>query len=146
MKYIVIAEEGERQMAQDLFPGIDIIVTGVGALNIMKSLMNVARDSELINIGYAGAPNIPVGTKVEVGEVHLLHPHVTYPEPEFKLQGNVPCYTSTDFVLASDYRDCVFDMELAFICGMGFKSVRSIKFVSDNLDLDAYHELTNGVE
>lgn len=146
MKYIVIAEEGERQLAEEMFPGIEVWVTGVGALNIMKSLMNVPRDSELINIGYAGAPNIPVGTQVEVSTVRLLHPNVTYPEPEFNLPGNVPCYTSTDFVLTSNYRDCVFDMELAFICGMGFKSVRSIKIVSDNLDLDAYHELTNGVE
>lgn len=146
MKYLVIAEEGERKLAQSLFPNMEVIVTGVGALNIMKSLMNVPRDSELINVGYAGAPNIPVGTQVEVGAVHLLHPNVTYPEPEFMLSGNVPCYTSTDFVLASDYRDCVFDMELAFICGMGFKSVRSIKFVSDNLDLDKYHESSNGVQ
>ena len=56
------------------------------------------------------------------------------------------CYTNTDFVLASDYKDCVFDMELAFIAALGFKNLHSLKYVSDNLSLHAYHDLTHGVE
>ena len=56
------------------------------------------------------------------------------------------CYTNCDFVLASDYKDCVFDMELAFIAALGFKNLHSFKYVSDNLSLHAYHELTHGVE
>lgn len=48
---------------------------------------------------------------------------------------NVPCYTSLDFVTANmvDTNPCVFDMELALICAMGFE-VDSIKVVSDNLN------------
>lgn len=57
-----------------------------------------------------------------------------------------PCFTGTDFVLASDYRDCVFDMELAFIAALGFRRLSSLKYVSDNLSLHAYHDLTHGVE
>ena len=56
------------------------------------------------------------------------------------------CYTNTDFVLASDYKDCVLDMELAFIAALGFKHPHALKYVSDNLSLHAYHELTHGVE
>jgi hypothetical protein len=48
--------------------------------------------------------------------------------------------------MASDYKDCVFDMELAFIAALGFKHLHSLKYVSDNLSLHAYHELTHGVE
>jgi hypothetical protein len=37
-------------------------------------------------------------------------------------------------------------MELAYIAALGFDKLHSIKYVSDNLSLHAYHELTNGVE
>jgi hypothetical protein len=92
---------------------------------------------------------------VEVTEVRLNHPNVTYPEPTLKLKGErlkvkdvrqAICYTNCDFVLASDYKDCVFDMELAFIAALGFTRLHSFKYVSDNLSLHAYHDLTHGVE
>ena len=83
---------------------------------------------------------------------------MTYPEPGLTLQPvedlffralnpqQAVCYSNTDFVLASPYKDCVFDMELAYICGLGFSHVSAIKIVSDNLSLHAYRELANGVE
>lgn len=156
---IVVAEEGERELAEKHFPGQDILVTGVGALNIMRSLRELPLDTPIINIGYVGSANYEIGSLVEVGEVKLCHPNVTYPEPEIHLEGglakefgievahtDVPIFTNVDFVLQSKERDCVFDMELAFICGMGFSNVRSIKIVSDNLSLHEYHDLTRGVE
>ena len=65
-----------------------------------------------------------------------------------KLKGALQavCYSNCDFVLQSDYKDCVFDMELAFIAAMGFKNLHALKYVSDNLSLHAYHDLTHGVE
>ena len=156
---IVIAEEGERVLAEKWFPGQEVLVTGVGALNIMRSLRNVPLDTPLINIGYVGSANFEIGSVVEIGEVRLCHPNVTYPEPSIHLrQGlaqeygidvfrtDVPIFTNVDFVLQSKEKDCVFDMELAFICGLGFENVRSLKIVSDNLSLHEYHDLTNGVE
>ena len=156
---IVIAEEGERVLAEKWFPGQEVLVTGVGALNIMRSLRNVPLDTPLINIGYVGSANFEIGSVVEIGEVRLCHPNVTYPEPTIHLrQGlaqeygidvfrtDVPIFTNVDFVLQSKEKDCVFDMELAFICGLGFENVRSLKIVSDNLSLHEYHDLTNGVE
>ena len=161
-KFIVMAEEGEHvlldkareQLGLDL-QDATLVYTGVGAINIIRSLQNLDREAEIYNIGYAGSANFDLGTWVEVTEVRLNHPNVTYPEPELKLPityhqspmvKQAPCFTSTDFVLASDYKDCVFDMELAFIAALGFKHLHSLKYVSDNLSLHAYHDLTHGVE
>ena len=156
---IVIAEEGERALAEKWFPGQQVLVTGVGALNILRSLRNVPLDTPLINIGYVGSANYEIGSMVEVGEVSLCHPNVTYKEPKYHLrQGlaeeygipvahkDVPIFTNVDFVLQSKEKDCVFDMELAFIVGMGFTDVRALKIVSDNLSLHEYHDLTQGVK
>lgn len=166
-KFILLAEEGERvlldkareQLGLDLSDAT-LVYTGVGAINIIRSLQGLDRDAELYNIGYAGSANFDLGTWVEVTEVRLNHPNVTYPEPKLMLidetlGAELPlehetrraiCYTGTDFVLASDYQDCVFDMELAFIAALGFKHLHSLKYVSDNLSLHAYHDLTHGVE
>ena len=157
-----MAEEGEHALldkAREAL-GLDLsdatlIYTGVGAINIIRSLQHLDRDAELINIGYAGSANFDLGTWVEVTEVRLNHPNVTYPEPTLEIQNSkikiqncrqAICYTNCDFVLASDYKDCVFDMELAFIAALGFTNLHSWKYVSDNLSLHAYHDLTHGVE
>ena len=156
-KYIIMAEEGEYGLLEQVKEklGLDLsdaelIYTGVGAINIIRTLQSLDREAELYNIGYAGSANFDLGTWVEVTEVRLNHPAVSYSEPELRLQVTgyglqAVCYTNCDFVLASDYKDCVFDMELAFIAALGFKNLHSLKYVSDNLSLHAYHELTNGV-
>ena len=157
-----MAEEGELSLLEKvrLTLGLDLsdaelVYTGVGAINVIRSLQHLDRDAELYNIGYAGSANFDLGTWVEVTEVRLNHPNVTYPEPELKLPitnyqlpmvKQAVCFSGTDFVLASDYTDCVFDMELAFMAALGFKHLHSFKYVSDNLSLHAYHELSNGVE
>lgn len=161
-KYIIMAEEGERvlldkaqeQLGLDLSDA-ELLFTGVGAINIIRSLQHLDREAELYNIGYAGSANFDLGTWVAVTEVRLNHPNVTYPEPELKISGlpspishvkQAVCFSNCDFVLQSDYKDCVFDMELAFIAALGFKNLHSLKYVSDNLSLHAYHDLTNGVQ
>ena len=137
----------------------DILVTGVGAINVMHTLRDLPRDAKIINIGYAGSANYAIGSAVCVTEVRLNHPCVTYPEPELHLRP-IPdeylkqpqdclksvCYSNTDFVLQSDYHDCVFDMELAYIAALGFEHLSSLKIVSDNLSLHAYREVAAGVE
>lgn len=157
MKHLIlIAEEGERKLIERYLPETEgeVLVTGVGAFNIMRSLRNIAPDTPIINIGYAGSSNFEIGTAVEVTEARLNHPQVTYPEPEYKLRPlsgviadkKAVCYTGTDFVTQSNYKDCVFDMELAFIIGMGFSNVSAIKIVSDNLSLHDYRAFGQGVE
>lgn len=166
-RYIVMAEEGERvlldkareQLGLDLRDA-KLIFTGVGAINVIRSLQDLDREAEIYNIGYAGSANFELGSWVKVTEVRLNHPNVSYPEPRLvlvdeTLGAELPleqdtkravCYTNCDFVLASDYKDCVFDMELAFIAALGFKHLHSLKYVSDNLSLHTYHEHTHGVE
>ena len=155
---VVIAEKEEKKLVERYLPEFkdaEVLITGVGALNIMRSLRDIPLDTPIVNIGYAGSSNFAIGTVVEVSEARLNHPNVSYPEPEFRLAGNdcmlfsdmtrAVCYTGVDFCLQSDYRDCVFDMELAFILGMGFTNVRAIKIVSDNLSLHDYRKMGQGV-
>ena len=167
-RYIILAEEGERSLIPEVEQSLgcslqewEVVITGVGAINVIRALSPLDRDAELLNIGNAGSANFEIGTLVEVTEVRLNHPCVTYPEPALPLspitnhQSQItnhksqmtqsPCYSNCDFVLQSDYRDCVFDMELAFIAALGFRTLHSIKHVSDNLSLHTYRETASGV-
>lgn len=159
MRTILIAEDSERKLVEEYLPGeTNILVTGVGALNVLRALSDLPKDTEIVNVGYAGSANYAIGTVVEVTESRLHHPNVTYPEPRMMLKPvedlfflaltptQAVCYSNTDFVLASPYKDCVFDMELAYICAQGFTNVSAIKVVSDNLSLHDYREFGSGVE
>lgn len=143
---------GQWQMADGSI--WDIVVTGIGALNVLRALRDVPRETRLLNIGYVGSANFDIRSAVVVTEVRLNHPNVKYPEPELLLEPipdawictpemtkRAVCYSNTDFVLASDYHDCVFDMELAYIAGMGFEHLSSLKIVSDNLSLKTHREV-----
>ena len=157
---IVIAEKEELKLVEELgYSNCPVLITGVGALNVIDALKDLPKDTEILNIGYAGSANYGIGSAVCVTEVRQNHPCVSYPEPELLLQVlpaecmqkaeeviESVCYSNTDFVLQSNYRDCVFDMELAFILGMGFTNVRSIKIVSDNLSLREHRQHINSVE
>ena len=175
-RFICIAEAGdfigEKKLIEQHFYGEmrgdqwhmadgsvwDIIVTGVGAINVIKTLHDLPRNAQIINIGYAGSANYEIGSVVCVREAKLNHPCVAYPEPQLLLKP-VPlewlketskclesvCYSNTDFVLQSDYKDCVFDMELAYIAAMGFENLISLKIVSDNLSLHDYRAVASAV-
>lgn len=138
MKFIVIATAAELLLVREEHKHFPVIVTGVGAINVIKALSHISRDAEIINYGYAGSVNLPIGQTYEIGEIGLFHPSVTYKEHQLKLKGDTKCYTSCDFVLRSEYKHCVYDMELAFIAAMGFKKVTSYKTVSDHLDYTEY--------
>ena len=139
---IVIATKEELKLISDpMFLDVPIIITGVGGTNIIKALKDLPRDTQILNIGYAGSNTLEIGTSVSVGKVHTYHPKAEFSETEsYNLTiGTHTCYTSTDFVTQCDFKEpCVFDMELAFICALGFKQVRSIKIVSDNLNIEEY--------
>lgn len=150
-KLIVIAEKGEFKLIERLQEmnlvekSIPVLVTGVGGFNMIRSLKDLPKDTELINIGYAGSRNLPIDQFYQVSLSMLHHPDVDYDEPAYPLNTisgckAVPCYTSTNFVLQSDIDDCLFDMDLGFIMPFGFKKVTSFKFVSDNLNFEEHHE------
>ena len=156
---IVIADENERQLIARYLPDCTwpVLVTGIGAVNVIHALRDIPRDTHLLNIGYAGSANFAIGTAVEVSEVRMNHPQCQYEEPVGYLaplddvqqasmfplcDTKAVCYTNSDFVLQSDYTDCVFDMELAYIAALGFARVSALKVVSDNLSLHDYHKTT----
>ena len=141
---IVVATDEEYKLAQKRFKGHLIVKTGVGGINIIRKLKRFPKWLKIINFGYAGSNNIPVGTEVSVGFCSLYHPNVKYQEKAFIVNDKksmIWCYTSNDFVLETKEKEpCVFDMELAYILALGFKNVKSIKIVSDNLSLKDYEE------
>ena len=157
-KLVVIAEKEELKLVEKLgYGGYPVLITGVGALNVIETLRDIPKDTNLINIGYAGSKDLEPGKFYAVNIVSLYHPNVDYCEPQYELDwiprgidsGDdeiimpVKCLTGTDFVLKSDIKGCVFDMELAYIKALGFENVIAYKYVSDNLDLQEYREKFN---
>lgn len=140
---IVVATETERKIAERRWKNERILVTGVGGLNVYKALCDIDRNEQIINFGHCGSNLLQIGSEVSVGDCRLYHPNVEYEEKSFRLDGETTCLTSCDFVLETEIKEpVVFDMELAFILAMGFRNVKSIKIVSDNLSLKQYEETT----
>ena len=141
-QYIVVATPDEIRLLEhlpEIIRHLPIIVTGVGGTNVITALDKLSRDSEIINVGYAGSVDLKKGEIYQVRECRLHH-KVPFSENTYILrQGQVPCYTSTDFVTEGP-SGVLFDMELAFICAMGFKYVLSYKMVSDHCNLKEYEE------
>lgn len=149
----VIATMGELKLVTWDGP---VLITGIGALNVLDALKDYPRDTPIINIGYCGAGGYEIGTKVPVDFCDLYHPVAgEYDEPSWELfdpdekycsplPGElVTCHTITDFGGNPALKNCVFDMELAFILGMGFTDVQAVKVVSDNCNYKEYEETIN---
>lgn len=148
---VVIAEKEELKLVEKLgfTTGYPVLITGVGALNVIEALKDVPKDTRIINIGYAGSKDLPAGKFYGVDYVTLYHPNVNYFETTYNLtETNAykstfdlkTCYTGCDFVLNTELSNCLFDMELAYIAAMGFKNIIAYKYVSDNLDLQEYRK------
>ena len=152
---VVIAEKEELKLVEQLgYKDYPVLITGVGALNIIEALKDIPKYVNIINIGYAGSKNLESGKFYAIDGVSLYHQNVKYIEPSYSLGSNpwvggvepltpVKCLTGTDFVLESDIKGCVFDMELAYIKALGFEDVIAYKYVSDNLDLQEYRKKLN---
>lgn len=142
---IVIAEKEELKLVEELgYSNYPVLITGVGGMNVIEALKDIPKDTEILNIGYAGSNHWEIGTIVEIVKVATNHETAHFCEPFKFLQikneydDTAYCYTSTDFVKETNKTEhCVFDMELAFICAL-FTNVRSIKVVSDNLNKEEY--------
>lgn len=142
-KYLVVATEKELDLPEAitaLHEHRHIIVTGVGAVNAIKAMRSIPRDADILNVGYVGSRGLAIGTRVEIGYVSVYHPHTDYSSPGDFLGGVTPCFSSLDFVSDESSLDekTVVDMELAFISALGFKNLKSIKYVSDNFNYKQY--------
>lgn len=144
-KYLVVATEDELKLpwAQANDHRM-VIVCGVGGTNVIRALKDLPPDSDILNVGYCGALYYPVGSVVWIETSRLWHPSVDFEEPVFHLQSSsgATCFTAGDFVLNGEDLPAksVVDMELAYIAAFGFQSLRAVKYVSDNLNLQQYEK------
>ena len=146
---IVIAEKEELKLVEELgFSEFPVLITGVGALNVIDALKDLPKDTEILNIGYCGSNFYDIGSKLQIRWVGTHHTIAKFNELSlgmktlefYNIDDITSCYTSTDFVTElSEIKDCVFDMELAFIRAI-MPNTRAIKVVSDNLDKKQYRE------
>lgn len=159
---IIVATDEEYAFVKQRFKDDEIIKTGVGALNVINALKDLPKDTPLLNYGLVGSNKIPIGTFCTVSKSRLYHPIAEFDDIEFDLrqgidennqplsipiENYVTCYTSNDFVTKTDIEEpVIFDMELAYILALGFTKVKSIKQVSDTLNLDEYNVSANNLE
>ena len=141
MQYVVVATAEEVRLIEH-FPNLannPVIITGVGGTNVINALNGLSKEVGIVNIGFAGSADLEIGKMYRVKECRLFH-KVPFAEKTYNLlSGDIACYTSTDFVTEGP-AGVLFDMELAFICAMGFKSIISYKFVSDHCNLEEYEQ------
>lgn len=140
---VVVANVQEKKLAAKMFKKYEIKVIGEGFYQVLVNLKGISKKQPLINFGMAGGAGFNVGEVVEVGCSKLLN--VIYPIKckTYKLSNSKAiCYTNNDFVLKNDTKDkkCLFDMELYYILAFGYNVIRSVKVVSDNLDLKKYQK------
>lgn len=101
---IVVATDEEYKLAKKRFKHRIIIKTGVGGINVIRKLKRLPKWIKITNFGYEGSNVLPIGTEIKVGACKLYHPNVEYEEPIYKLDGDITCYTSNDFVLETNIK------------------------------------------
>lgn len=149
--YIVIAEPGEEKLIDEFKAYLPrkykVITTGIGGTNVIETLLPLNKRCNIINIGYVGSNNLDIGEVVIPRRTSLYHPNVRFGSPVYDLKNygsDILCFTSSDFVTYTPLKTTViFDMELAFICSLGFKSVMAIKKVSDKLNYKQHHKVAS---
>ena len=158
-----------KEIAHNLFENEEenkrFLITGIGkqltAINLTKYLCENSKPDLIINVGYAGSTDIPIGKWVNISRVYNYDWNIPGEEKYVMHIGGsqqlasinnsdierVECYSSETFVTETEIKEHVaFDMELhsiALICDMNNISLLSIKKISDNLSLgDYYNNLT----
>jgi len=111
--------------------GVPCRVIGIKATDLPET----TDEDILVNVGYCGATEIPVGTIVEPNEA------ANYETAEGeKLETHfdcvhAPCFTSKKFVTEPCCLSAsIYDMELEKIAVLPHKELYVLKIVSDNLD------------
>lgn len=142
-----------------------LLITGIGkqltAINLTQYLCNNSKPDLIINIGFAGSTDIPIGKWVNISRVYNYEWEIPGEEKYVMLAGGsqklevlensnieqVECYSSESFVTETDLEEHVaFDMELhsiALICDLYEIPLLSLKKISDNLSLGDYYENLN---
>ncbi len=126
MIYILTAMQREADSL-----GIPCKVIGIKATDLPET----TEDDILVNVGYCGAVEIPVGTIVEPDEAASYE---TVEGRKLKTHFDclhVPCFTAEKFVTEPCCLSAsIYDMELSKIVALPHKDLYVLKIVSDNLD------------
>ena len=78
-KLVVIAEKEELKLVEELGYGDwQVLITGVGAMNVINALKDLPKDMTIVNIGYAGSKDLEPGKYYAIDKVSLYHPNVNY--------------------------------------------------------------------
>ena len=141
---------------------ITLLITGIGkqrtAISLIRYFCQNNKPDKVINIGYAGSTDIPVGKWVNIKraynyeweipgeEKYIMKDYGSQNLETIKNENleKVECYSAECFVVETDIEERVaFDMELhsiAFICDEYDIPLYSLKKISDNLSLEKYYE------
>ena len=144
-RLIVIAESQELRLLRN-HPELGawpVLLTGAGPDAVLRALRDIPRDTEIVNLGFAGSQHFSLGDEVRVDTAQFWNPVAALPRSRtyhLAFSEGAHCYTSCDFVqgLPTTPPASVFDMELAFICALGFRKVKSYKTISDSLDYNQF--------
>lgn len=143
---------------------IALLISGIGkqrtAISMTKYFCMNEKVDLIINIGYAGSTDIPVGKWVNISNSFNYEWDIPGEEKySFLDYGNkqlevleqsdiekVNCYSAECFVTKTDIKEHVaFDMELHSIAVIGDMlniPVMALKKISDNISLDDYYDNT----
>ena len=162
-----IAEELQmNNISENLYENVEknqrLLITGLGkqltAISLTEYLCNNDEPDLIVNVGYAGSTDIPVGKWVNISRAYNYEWSIPGEEKyimrhggsqTLELLGNnevekVECYSSESFVTETDIKEHVaFDMELhsiSLICDLKSIPLMSLKKISDNLSLDKYYD------
>ena len=148
---ILVATDEEYLFAKKYFSDQIVIRTGIGSLNVIRTLATLLctfkiQNIHIVNVGYAGSNVIKKGTVVRVkNSCNYNWPvNVEYDcglnEVTLSTEG-VDCYSSNEFVTETKIKEpVVFDMELNTITAFPLWKVSAYKIVSDNLDYNEYEK------
>ena len=157
---ILTAMRREYQLARRVFGDEhEIRNIGVGprnAIRAAKRLMDekVPCNTEVMMFGFVGSNVLPKGTHVYANLSSFHNPVAKYehgvdglPLSRPNLEGapteGYPCFTSADFVTATNIRSpAIFDMELAFFAEL-WPHVTCWGIVSDNLNGEEFEEFVS---
>lgn len=152
---IICAMEKEAQYINPCLPNVEIIKTGIGAVNVVNTLAlklatgQLKLNDRIINVGYAGSNKYEVGDIISIESVKRLCPSATVPENTYNLiyYPLLPAIANFDYCLtADDFCNEIIneipavDMELYYIKDMGFENVTSFKIISYNLNYCGYEK------
>ena len=115
-------------------------IIGINAINVPTT----TDDDIIVNIGYCGAYDVPVGTIVEPTDVVDINSGESATIDKIFNCETYSCFTSDTFVTEPAVNQkSIYDMELYKLTKLPHKKLYSLKIVSDNLnehDCEQYND------